>query len=104
MNVRYSIVIEKAKITDYLLVWKEKNDKSVFLNHLGYYQNNWEDLQNDILNIVQNNEAIFQRNAPFGGTLHKVTGELKDKRVVTIWLLADDNSIFRFVTLYPEKH
>ena len=30
------IIIEQPKITDYLLVWKQKNDKSKFLNDLGY--------------------------------------------------------------------
>lgn len=101
--MKQTIIVEKAKITDYLLVWKEKNDKSAFLNRLGYHQNNWEDLENDIIRIAQNNKAIFQRNAPFGGTLHRVVGELKDKSIITIWLLTEDNETFRFVTLYPNK-
>ena len=101
--MNFEIIVDKAKITDYLLGWKEQNDKSAFLNRLGYYQSNWEDLQNDIIRIAQNNEAIFQRFAPFGGALHKVVGELKDKTVVTIWLLTEESETFRFVTLYPDK-
>ena len=40
MHVRYSIVVEKVKITDYLLVWKEKNDKSISVSytHLDVYK------------------------------------------------------------------
>jgi hypothetical protein len=101
--MKQTIIVEKAKITDYLLVWKEKNDKSAFLNRLGYYQNNWEDLQNEIILIAQNNDSVFQRPAPFGGSLHKIVAKLKDKSVITIWLLTKDNETFRFVTLYPNN-
>jgi hypothetical protein len=40
------IIIEEQKITNYLLVWKAKNDKSKFLNDLGFTQESWQELRN----------------------------------------------------------
>ena len=97
------IVIEKQKISDYLLVWKQKNDKSKFLNDLGYSLQNWEELKDDIEKIVLENQRIFQNAAPFGGNLYQVNGNLRNFGVITIWLLAENNDTFRFVTLYPDK-
>jgi hypothetical protein len=43
-------VIDPKKITQYLLVPQKKNDKSQFLAQYSYMQNNWQQLQQDILN------------------------------------------------------
>jgi hypothetical protein len=58
------IIIESAKITHYLLVPKEKNDKSKFLNDLGYTLENWQELEEDIRRIVLENEAVFKKMHP----------------------------------------
>jgi hypothetical protein len=97
------IIIDSAKITHYLLVPKEKNDKSKFLNELGYMLENWQELEADIRKIVLENEAIFQKDAPFNGKLFEVKGQLRNLGVVTIWLLLENPTIFRFVTLFPDK-
>jgi hypothetical protein len=36
------IIIDSAKITNYLLIPKDKNDKSKFLKELGYTLENWQ--------------------------------------------------------------
>lgn len=95
------IEIPAEKITDYLLIKKAKNDKSAFLAQLGYHPENWNDLVNDIRNMVAQNEARLQRSTPFGD-LYEVMGSLKAYGVVTIWLLAVDAEKYRFITLYPE--
>lgn len=97
------IIIEQPKITDYLLVWKQKNDKSKFLNDLGYSIQNWEELKNDIEKIVLENHQVFQSSSPFGGDLYQVKGSLRNFGVITIWLLSEKNDNFRFITLYPDK-
>ena len=97
------IIIEQSKITDYLLVGKQKNDKSKFLNDLGYSIQNWEELRNDIERIVVENQRFFQDSSPFGGDLYQVKGNLRNFGVITIWLLSENNDTFRFVTLYPDK-
>lgn len=57
MNSNASIVIEKAKLTNYLLKPLEKNDKSGFLNSLGYTLDNWQELEEDIHKVVMANET-----------------------------------------------
>ena len=94
------VEIEESKITDYLLVQKEKNDKSAFLNKLGYTLQNRNELINDIKEIVANNEAVLQRHTDFGD-MYEVKGELKNFGVVTIWLLTLDTEKYRFITLFP---
>jgi hypothetical protein len=98
-----NVIIESAKITNYLLVARDKNDKSKFLNELGYTLDNWEILVEDIRNIVLENEAVFQKESPFGGDLYEVKGQLRNFGIITIWLVLDNQNIFRFVTLFPNK-
>ncbi len=94
------IEIAEEKLTDYLLVQKEKNDKSGFLLKLGYTKENWSDLQNDIKYIATHNEAVLQQQTPFGD-IYEVKGSLKNFGIVTIWLLAVDAQKFKFITLFP---
>lgn len=96
------VEISAEKITDYLLVQKEKNDKSVFLAELGYTIENWNELEKDIRMVVEKNEAYLQRSTTFGD-MYEVKGELRNFGVVTIWLLTVDTEKFRFITLFPDK-
>jgi hypothetical protein len=85
------------------LVWKAESDKSAFLTNLGYSQNNWQELEQDIRQIIAEGEAIYSRPAPFGGDLYKVSGTLRTFGVVTIWLYTSEPLLWRFVTLHPSK-
>ena len=96
------IEIPREKITGYLLVPKEKNDKSVFLANLGYTIDNWSDLAYDIEQLVLTNEAELQQNTSFGD-IYEVKGRLRLRAVVTIWLIEVRSTHFRFVTLFPQK-
>jgi len=95
------IEISDEKVLDYLLVQKEKNDKSAFLLKLGYSIENWNELVTDIKNIASHNNAVLQQHTTFGD-MYEVRGKLKNFGVITIWLLAVDNEKFRFITLYPD--
>ncbi|MCG3167608.1 MAG: hypothetical protein POELPBGB_03402 [Bacteroidia bacterium] len=92
--------ISAEKVKDYLLVQKEKNDKSGFLLKLGYTKENFNELMNDIKHIASHNEAVLQQQTPFG-KMYEVKGNLKNFGIVTIWLLGIDNDKFRFITLFP---
>jgi hypothetical protein len=83
------------------LVKKEKNDKSGFLNAIGYSYENWEELANDIKEIALTNEMIFQKKSEFGD-LYSVNGFLKSSAVVTIWFQQIASDTYRFITLYPD--
>jgi hypothetical protein len=102
MNDNADIIFDPRKITEYLLVWKPQNDKSGFLIKLGYSIDHWEDLRDDILQIIASGIPVYSRPAPFGGDLYRVTGELRTFGVVTIWLLSTEPNTWRFVTLFPD--
>lgn len=103
MKIRVPIVVDPAKLTQYLLVYGGENDKSGCLSGLGYSLENWQELEADIRKIALENEAVFQGPAKVGGDLYKVRGQLRGWGVVTGWLLADEAQAFRFVTLFPMK-
>jgi hypothetical protein len=60
------VEISERKITDYLLKRIVKNDKSAFLEQLGYRIKNWNELESDIRRLVEKNEAVLQSSTPFG--------------------------------------
>ncbi len=95
------IIVPAEKITEYLLVRKDKNDKSKFLMSLGYTKNNWQELVNDIKKIALNNELILERSSEFGD-LYSIKGQLKTKAIITIWLEKVSHVSYRFITLYPD--
>lgn len=70
------IEIPEEKILHYLLVRKEKNDKSFFLEKLGFSIDNYKELIEEIKNIAVANDAILSRNTDFGD-LYKIEGRLK---------------------------
>lgn len=94
------VIIAKEKITNYLLVKKEKNDKSSFLKGLGYNHKNVEELIRDILKLATMEEIKLSRENVYG-SLFKIEGFLRQTRVTTIWFEQVKNQKFYFVTLYP---
>ena len=54
------IIIAPEKIIGYLLVEKQKNDKSKFLLALGYSSQHWEELANDIAATAENNKPVLE--------------------------------------------
>ena len=94
------LIISEEKILDYLLLQKEKNDKSGFLSGLGFGKANYQELVEEIRKIATTNEAVLSRANEFGN-LYKIEGKLKNSLVVTIWIEQIENNKFRFVTLYP---
>lgn len=94
------ISISEEKITDYLLVRKLKNDKSIFLERLGYNKENYIILIDDIKKLATENDLVLSKTSDFGD-LYSVVGILRNKLVVTIWLEELPDNKFRFVTLYP---
>lgn len=101
------IVVDKDKILSYLLKYKNRNDKSKFLNKLGFYESNWQTLQNEITNIFIENEAVQVEENQYG-FVYEVSGVLKgyyglDLNVKTIWINLYSSNEIRFVTLFPER-
>ena len=93
------IIIPEEKILNYLLINKEKNDKSAFLSRLGFSRKNFHELIEEIRKIATTNEAVLSRASEWN--LYKIEGKLKVSVVVTIWIEQIEENKYRFVTLYP---
>lgn len=106
MHIPADAIIVRAKLTRYLLVYKEADDKSGFLALAGFTLENVEDLEQALREHIRTNEAQLDRENEFG-KFYEVVGELvgtEDRRlnVVTIWLL-DSEGQYRFITLKPRR-
>lgn len=106
MKIPTNVAIPREKLTHYLLVVRPKNDKSRFLAQAGFTLTKPEALEAAIRQVIAENEAIFDRENEYGA-FYQVRGNLRGPdgilTVVTIWLLQDVNSEFRFVTLKPAR-
>jgi len=58
MKIPPDAIIQDQKLTKYLLVFKQRNDKSQYLDQAGFRLENWEQLKIAIQTIIQENEAI----------------------------------------------
>jgi hypothetical protein len=100
------LIIQREKLTNYLLVLQSKNDKSRFLAQAGFTLDNPDDLENAIRELVRDNEAIQDRIDEYG-TFFRVTGQLRGKLhhlgVVTIWIYSSEERFYRFITLKPDR-
>ncbi|MGK7940987.1 MAG: DUF6883 domain-containing protein [Crocosphaera sp.] len=107
MNFSLQFVVDPRKITQYLLVPKQKNDKSQFLAQYGYNQNNWQQLQQDILTSSRPAEILDLIPSGWGLRIklrnHWQTPNKKRIQVISIWQIDHNNQKANFVTLYPDK-
>jgi hypothetical protein len=100
-NIRSDLIAPsfvKPKM-DYLLTYQSKNDKSKFLNGLGYSINNPYELFRDIC-VNTERESIEFSKFSFGEMLVVAKTVLKGKLVKTVWKI-EKNLTINFVTLIP---
>lgn len=107
MKLPSNVIIPNAKITRYLLVYREQDDKSKFLAQAGFTQDNPEQLEAAILQLIQNQEAVEDKNNEYG-IFYRVEGDLngvnnQQLAVVTIWLERKTDRQIQFITLKPKK-
>jgi len=95
--------VQKAKLLDYLL---KEPGKSKFFRGFGYSEQNWEQLQRDLINIGLAAPKNFRQTTIFGNE-YELIGEViapNGRKIIlkTGWLCApDDPQTLRFVTAYP---
>jgi hypothetical protein len=107
MQISSRLVIQDQKITQYLLIFQEKDDKSQFLANAGYTLQNWEQLKADILCFVPDSEILATVETPWG-LRYRVRSQWQGANgrsiaVISIWQDDRDADVLRFVTLYPDK-
>lgn len=108
MKLSRDAVIASAKLTKYLLVWREVDDKSKFLAQAGYGQENWQQLEADLRNQILSLEATQSDEPNRFGDVYEIRGVLSgvhgvDLAVVTVWMIEYETQQTKFITLYPDK-
>jgi hypothetical protein len=108
MQLPHDAVIASAKLTKYLLIWREVDDKSKFLARAGYGQENWQQLDADLRNQILPIEAVLSDESNQFGDVYEIRGVLSgvngvNLAVVTIWMIEYETQKTKFITLYPDK-
>jgi hypothetical protein len=73
MKIPPDAIIAPEKLTKYLLVLQQSNDKSMFLAKAGFTLENPDALENAIRAAVQNHEASLQAETVYGIPLYVET-------------------------------
>ncbi|MEB3336374.1 MAG: DUF4926 domain-containing protein [Leptolyngbyaceae bacterium] len=97
MKLQGTIIIPDAKLTQYLLIPRQEDDKSKFLAQAGFTQDNPELLKQAILALIQTHDATSDRQDKYG-TYYRVEGDLigssRTLAVITVWIeRAEDGNI-----------
>ena len=97
--------IAPAKITDYLLVWQSKGDKSRFLGRAGYDASLADQLLHDIRTQVLPCDAVPCEMTEYG-QYYEISCPLTGPNghtlaVRTIWMTERLSGITKFITLIP---
>lgn len=107
MKISSDAVIPIEKLTAYLLVPREWDDKSKFLGYAGFTKENPHLLLAAIRELAAQAEAVEDGENEYGVFLRAegwLTGPSgRSLPVVTIWLQSRSGGQTRFVTLKPRK-
>jgi uncharacterized protein DUF6883 len=100
-------IIPMEKLTGYLLVARDWDDKSTFLAQAGFNRQNPHLLLEALRKLAADAEAVEDRANEYGEIL-RADGELVGPEgqvvsVVTIWIRERLGGKVRFVTLKPRK-
>lgn len=107
MKISEDAIIPDEKLTRYLLVLRERNDKSKFLTQAGFTLENPNLLDAALRELINSHEAIADRTDAYGtyyqvkGTLRGINGVNLD--IVSVWLHRKIDLKFQFITLIPNK-
>lgn len=107
MKIPPDAIIADEKITRYLLVPREQDDKSKFLAQAGFTPDNPKLLKAAIRQLADTTPAIKDRDNEYG-VFYRVIGSLigvnqRNLAVITVWLQRAVDGKFQFITLKPNK-
>lgn len=107
MRLPEDAIITPAKLHQYLLVPKKRNDKSRWLATAGYTLEKWLKLERDLREQILSLEATFVEETEYG-EMYEISGELQgpNDRVIavrTVWMREVVTGQVKFITLFPDK-
>ena len=100
-------IVEPSKVREYLLSQSHPvgRFKSVVFTAIGYTQENWQILRDDLLALARSGVAVPGQVSPYGQKYEvsgKLTGPLgRAASFTTVWLVKPDDPAPRFVTAFP---
>jgi hypothetical protein len=79
--------------------------KASFFGMLGYTQENWRLLEQQLLEIARSGEAELEQETPYG-TKYRIRATIKgpsgtDAELITVWIVLAHEELPRFVTAFP---
>ena len=106
MKLPADLFIAPEKLTDYLLVWQRRGDKSAFLARAGYDLETVLRLEADLRRLAAQAEAIQVRKNEFGD-YYEIAGDLVGPngfrlRVKAVWMNERLSGQTKFITLVPD--
>jgi len=100
-------IIEKSKITDYLLNINHQRggSKAKMLINYGYSLENWQQLESDIRKFHLNAEVSIIKETPYG-TRYEIISEIltpihKPLLMKTVWQIDKGTELPRLITMIP---
>ncbi|MFO7537451.1 MAG: hypothetical protein R6X32_05245 [Chloroflexota bacterium] len=105
MQIPENAFIAKEKLTRYLLVPRQIDDKFGFLAQAGFTRENPSELEAAMRRQISQEEAVSDRVDQYG-TYYQVHGHLQgpngvELAVITVWLCDAQSKQYRFITLKP---
>lgn len=102
-----SALVEKAKITDYLLSDEKSGGKSMFFTAFGFTLDDWAALKEALIDHATANE-INRTSETSHGIKYIIDGEMqtpdgRSPQVRSIWIVDTGADSPRLVTAYPIK-
>jgi len=102
-------IIAPEKLRNYLLDTSHSDGKSkaLFLKKMGYEKKNWQALENDLraqhltIDVTRRMQSIYGEKFIIVAPLRGPNGI--SRRVRSIWIIRQGETVARFVTLVPEK-
>ncbi len=102
-------IVTRDKVDSYLLNvdHPDGGSKAIWFHSLGYKQENWQFLANDLLEIAQTCDKYDVEQSPYG-VKYKVSGTVnrpgyRPGRILTVWIIEPDEPP-RLVTAYPDDY
>jgi len=105
MRLPANAAIARENVTNYLLVRRDRNDKSTFLKLGGFGNHNPDVLIAAISGLLRQNDATQIDENKFG-RYYEVIGVLRGQlgvglRVRSIWMTEHLSGVTKFITLIP---
>ena len=100
-------IIERTKITEYLLAEHDDSDKAGFFRRFGFSSSEWQILATALHDHVTRHPVMLQQTTVHG-VKYVIEGELqtpdqRNPQIRSVWIIEHGKTVPRLVTAYPLK-